>query len=910
MTEESRVSTKQVISGASTLPGTETFSDPVMFRSWYFAANRSAVNIDIESVWNEYRGKGVKIGVIDSQIDFTHSDLDGNYDLKSDYNFDQKSGDVSFTVKGADHHGTLVAGVIAAEGNNGVGSVGIASEATLVGYGVNYGAADAVDQVIKALHMSSAVDVVNNSYSFNRPFTDNFNKVSTLEAAVADPAETGRGGLGTVVVFSAGNGGGDDSSNFHNLQNSPYSIAVGAVDRDGEASSFTSLGANVLLSAAGRDVFTTEPGERFETKATGTSFSAPAVSAVAGLMLEANDQLGYRDVQQILGLSARREGLGEGISWGDGWVMNGSDHFNGGGKAFNDSFGFGFLNAHDAVRLAETWTLQQTAANRDTVSVEKDTSNAKLISDKVSHLQFAIDVDKDIAIEHVQLQLDFFWRNTADLDVYLTSPDGTKIRMVHDIPLTGGIDDLRNFKFGSVATMGENGSGRWIVDIHDRAPGSRDKNGDAHIGVVKDITLSIHGRTDGLKNDTYFYSDEFDSMAAADMSRRGLIDANGGIDAINAAMVTTDSKLDLSGASASQIAGVALKIDASIENAFAGDGNDMLIGNASDNWLRGGRGNDVFQASAGKDRIDGGAGSDRFLVGQAFADVTGSLLKTGEALFELAGKAMTTVSNVELFEFSDAVYGLSDLVKLWNGSTGVETKPEPEPEPEPKPEPKPEPTPEPEPEPTPEPTPDPEPIWTFSGTEGSDRVDGDHRNDVMRGLGGNDRFRARDGDDIVYGNDGLDYIMGNNGNDELFGGNGADVLLGDAGHDYLSGGAGDDMLYGGTGNDIIEGGAGRDVLVGAKGADSFVFDLKSIDAIDFVRDFDSRENDRIILHNADALQVNQVTIETDAGRTFVRHIADGEVTTLFEVAMTGGGDLSLAEVLQSNNSDGSTYIFS
>jgi subtilisin-like proprotein convertase family protein len=895
------------ISGTSVSGAAAVFDDPVMYRSWYFAQNRSAVNIDIESVWAEYRGAGVKIGVVDSQIDFNHAELDGNYDLSRDYNFDQDTGDVTFTLRGADQHGTMVAGVIAAEGGNGIGSVGIASEATLVGLAVNYASPDALDQAIAALHAASAVDVVNNSWSFNRPFADNFGRATALREALEDPVTTGRDGLGTVAVFSAGNGGGDDSSNFHNLQNSPLAIAVGAVDRDGAASSFTSLGANVLLSAAGREVFTTEPGERFETRATGTSFSAPAVSAVAGLILEANADLGYRDVQQILGLSARREGLGDGIAWGDGWVTNGNGHFNGGRKAFSDSFGFGFLNAHDAVRLAETWTLQQTAQNRTTVKVETETPGAKLVGGSVDHLQFEIEVGRDIAIEHVQLQLDFFWRNTADLDVWLTSPEGTRIRLVHDIPLEGGIGDLRNFKFGSVATMGEMSAGTWTVDIHDRAPDALDRHGNVHVGEVRDITLTLHGRGERLADDVFFFSDEYADTAAAEAGRRRVIDRDGGTDAINAAMVTSDSRIDLSGGQDSRIDGIGFRIGGGIENAFAGDGDDLLIGSGADNWLRGGRGDDTLRASDGRDRLEGGAGQDRFVVGANFADVQGSVLSTGELLFDLAGDALTRISGIELVEFADLLYRTAELTRLWTGGGEPQPEPVPAPEPEPAPAPSPEPVPAPEPAPEPVPEPEPEPIWTYTGTEGDDRRDGGDGADLMRGLGGADRLGGRNGDDQIHGDGGDDRLIGGGGADMLSGGTGRDVLWGEAGHDALAGGAGDDRLYGGGGDDALDGGRGRDVLIGGAGADSFVFDRARIDAVDFVRDFDHRESDRILLQNAEGMEEGSFRIVVEAGRTNVAYLGENGAEILFEVAMTGGGALSLHGVL--DGAESATLVF-
>jgi len=112
------------------------------------------------------------------------------------------------------------------------------------------------------------------------------------------------------VVQSAGNSflQGDDT-NLHNFQNSSFIITVAATDYRGKVTSYSSPGASVLIAAPGGggnqylgDVLTTTKvgsgkllGGYYELTS-GTSFSAPLVSGIAALMLEANPRLGYRDV--------------------------------------------------------------------------------------------------------------------------------------------------------------------------------------------------------------------------------------------------------------------------------------------------------------------------------------------------------------------------------------------------------------------------------------------------------------------------------------------------------------------------------------------------------------------------------------------------------------------------------------
>ena len=75
-------------------------------------------------------------------------------------------------------------------------------------------------------------------------------------------------------------------------------------------------------------------------------------------MLEANPNLGYRDVQTILAYSARKE-------TNEGFKTNGALDWNGGGLHISHDQGFGLVDANAAVRLAETWgSTAQTAENK------------------------------------------------------------------------------------------------------------------------------------------------------------------------------------------------------------------------------------------------------------------------------------------------------------------------------------------------------------------------------------------------------------------------------------------------------------------------------------------------------------------------------------------------------------------
>src|SRR5260370_41842209 len=104
---------------------------------------------------------------------------------------------------------------------------------------------------------------------------------------------------------------GGDNDKYHNYQKERYVSTVAERDGSGEVTSFSDPGAALFVSAPGVSDYT---DDRLGTAGyssgdyvwgTGTSYSAPIVAGVIALMLQANPNLGYRDVQEILAYSAK-----------------------------------------------------------------------------------------------------------------------------------------------------------------------------------------------------------------------------------------------------------------------------------------------------------------------------------------------------------------------------------------------------------------------------------------------------------------------------------------------------------------------------------------------------------------------------------------------------------------------------
>ncbi|WP_374438105.1 S8 family serine peptidase [Inhella sp.] len=587
--------------------------------------------------WQLATGKGVKIGVLDQGVDRANPDLARNTSLALGVNASNLSAGGA-PLASTDNHGTSVAGVIGAA-RDGNGVVGVAYDSTIVPiysplrFGQQY-----ITEITNAFRYAQSLDVLNNSWGFgnllqtdtNWAFLDDAKSPTFAPAfaALKDLATVGRKGLGTVVVQSAGNSFsvGDDT-NLHNFQNSRYVVTVGATDAFGRASSFSTTGASVLVSAPGGagnqswgSILTTDRSNSAGYSNTdlawidGTSFSAPIVSGIVGMMLEVNPGLGYRDVQQILAMTARQTNVGVGE-----WKSNGATNWNGGGMHFNaltHATGFGQVDALAAVRLAAAWDQPaQTSANVKEVSARKDVREAIPDGTGLSYSQ--LQISEQMLVERVDVTVNIQHSFIGDLAIILTSPAGTSSFLMYR-PSQGALgaygssqDDVR-FTFDTVLNWGESSVGSWSIGVFDIERGE--------VGTFLDWGITLIGRPD-TTNDVYVYTNEYPDVVARDPARGVLRDSDGGLETINFGALGLDSRVDLSGRTASNLNGAPFAVSAGVRvgTVIAGTGDDALIagtlpvtfrGGLGDDYLGGGPGGDVLVGGDGADLMTGGSGDD------------------------------------------------------------------------------------------------------------------------------------------------------------------------------------------------------------------------------------------------------------------------------------------------------------
>ena len=290
----------------------EVPNDPEYSKQWNFR------NINVEQAWDETKGDGMTIAVIDTGVskvpDLKLTKFVQGYDFVNDKD----------DASDQNGHGTHVAGTIAQSTNNGYGVAGIAYQASIMPLKVlSSSGGGTIADIAEAIKFAAdnGADVINMSLGGS-------GASNMMEEAIKYAHSKG-----VVIVAAAGNEARNSSSYPARY---PNVISVSATDAAGDKAPYSNFGAGVDISAPGGSETgkiiqnTVDPsnGESVFVGFQGTSMAAPHVAAVAALI----KSTGVEDPTEVLDILKQSSRKVQ------------EDHLN--------HFGAGHLDAGAAVKLA------------------------------------------------------------------------------------------------------------------------------------------------------------------------------------------------------------------------------------------------------------------------------------------------------------------------------------------------------------------------------------------------------------------------------------------------------------------------------------------------------------------------------------------------------------------------------
>ncbi|CAJ1961945.1 unnamed protein product [Cylindrotheca closterium] len=528
----------------------DVFSDPdVSGQQWIFDT------INIAGVWEQgIFGKGVRVRVNDQGVDSSHDEFFGRFDVGGSCGLYEAPYDEE--KQEFYQHGTKVASILGAGGNNDGCSVGVAPGVTLSScVSTTTPNTDETAQDGTWLsHKLDDMDISNNSYgtipcisaetftisdmfedvdecpfadrpeeyiyrgeemSFDHPcnvctfpsdsISDScamaiydhcslyyewdrdtcinlldgltrsgqcsfLSEDETIVRSLERGAERGRDGKGIIYVFSSGNNlafGSD--TNLSARWQSRFIIYVGSVGRDGLHTQYSTPGASLFVVApiGDRDdpltIVTARAGGGCQTTGSGTSFSAPIVSGVIALMLDANPRLSWRDVQGIIATTSRS--VTHSIYDDESQVVNDA------GLRHSHLYGFGIVDALAAVTAAQNWE----SYGDEVVVTERSNVIDLTIGDNpddptFAQLSIADRGNSNFLVENVEVYVYLRHLSRGHLKITLTSPRGTVSELTPGSRPENG-QDGQPWILRTVRSWGESAEGTWSLSVADTKEG-------------------------------------------------------------------------------------------------------------------------------------------------------------------------------------------------------------------------------------------------------------------------------------------------------------------------------------------------------------------------------------------------------------------------------------------------------
>jgi hypothetical protein len=525
--------------------------DPLTEQEWHlintgqaaFALTPGSAGQDIhysQSVKNNYLGIGVRLAISDSGVVISHPDLSANVLPGESRNYNNTFavtqswlGDPTpAAAHPEDAHGTAVAGLAAEKGWNGIGGRGVAPEARFAAF-MFLPAQDKLAQ--EGLTDAALYDQFTGNFDiFNYSWGDSQCQLTEYAQNYTDKLAAGvanqRGGKGSVYQLAAGNSFIEDvndcvptvaagtdfvlgNGNFSELNTTPYTVNVAAVNALGVSASYSTPGSSNWISSTGGeygwskaqanapelsqpalittdypgctnglssldaqnssfDNGTSNTGCLYSNTMNGTSGATPTVTGATALMLQANPNLTWRDVKYILAKTADKIDPNNSFPNHPVQALNLTGHTyelpwitNAAGFHFHNWYGFGRINVDNAVAMAKVYTSALGTFKSTGFKYDSGALTVAIPDNNAAGITRTFAVTDNLSVEAVQLRISI--SNCAgDMGIELTSPSGTQSILLNiNSKLRDGA--ILNHIFLSNAFYGEAAAGTWTLKVLD-----------------------------------------------------------------------------------------------------------------------------------------------------------------------------------------------------------------------------------------------------------------------------------------------------------------------------------------------------------------------------------------------------------------------------------------------------------
>jgi subtilisin family serine protease len=253
---------------------TDKNSDP------YSKLQSNLQEMQIDKIHVKATGKNVAIAMIDTGVDLTHPDLEGQISRNENY-AQMISKDFN-----SDKHGTAIAGIIIAKKNNGLGIVGVAPDANLIALKACWSVqTDSMEAVCNSFTLALAINnaIKSGVKILNMSLTGPQDPI--LELLLNKAISKG------MIIVAANTGSGKLSENFP--ANLPQVISVQSLTNKNTPALQNSL------AISGEKILTTLPHATYDF-ISGSSMSTAEVSGIIALLLELNPDLTFAEIQTLL----------------------------------------------------------------------------------------------------------------------------------------------------------------------------------------------------------------------------------------------------------------------------------------------------------------------------------------------------------------------------------------------------------------------------------------------------------------------------------------------------------------------------------------------------------------------------------------------------------------------------------